>query len=567
LERRVTDLMRLMRPDEKLALLARVRAGISIQGNDRLGIPAVRVVLGAMGISARDPSGHPVIATAFPANIGMAATWNPELSEQAGGVIAQQARALGRGEVLGPLTAIGRSALSGRVFETYGEDPWLASRLVNGYVSGVQAGGEIATAISDGGAADRRSAREYELRPLESAVTEAGVWAVMRRDGTQSAGFEFLKRELGFRGFTVGFNNPRDDSAAEAIDEQVRGILRAMFSSGVFDRPVQVAGSLETPPHRALARLAAEQSIVLLKNEGGLLPLDPKKAGNKLRSIAVIGPNAATNRMASGSYTVAARYGATPLDALRNSLGAGAVTYVTSPAETARADAAIVFVGTGAGTEGEGLDRASLSLPAGQDELIQAVANANPRTIVVLIAGSPIAMDKWIGKVPAVLDAWFPGEEGGSAIANVLSGAVNPSGRLPIGFPAYPFGFGLSYTRFEYTDLAVMPQQVTPGQFAEVSLNVRNTGGRAGRETVQLYLNAIHSASSVARAGQELRAFQQVELQPGETKRVHFTLTGNATAYFDEQRREWVQDQAVFEVRVGSSAADIRVTGKFETTE
>lgn len=545
MERRVNDLFRRMRPEEKLALIAH-------RGNERLGIPALETVQGAMGISPK------VTATAFPANIGMAASWDPALAEQVGAVIAQQARALGRGEVLGPLTDINQSPLNGRVFETYGEDPWLVSRMVIGYVTGVQGEGEIATAVFDkGGDFDRRSAREFDLRPLEAAVTEAGVWAVMPREGGASSTVKSLREQLGFRGFAV-----LPEPSGDAIDDQVRGILRAMFSSGVFDREVKTSAEIETPSHRAIARTAAAESIVLLKNEGGLLPLDP----HRIRRLAVFGPNAAVNRMAGGSYTVAARYSAPPLAALREIFGSGVVT-PDSPAGASKADAAIVFVGTGATTEGESIDRASLDLPSGQAELIEAVARANPRTIVVVIAGYPVAMDKWINEAPAVVDAWFPGEEGGHAIADVLTGAVDPSGRLPIAFPMFPFGFGLSYTQFDYSDLVVLPQEVPPGQFIEVSLNVRNAGSRAGKETVQLYLHAAHSADSVERAGQRLRAFQQVDLKPGESKRVNFTLTGDAIRYFDEQRRDWVQHPDVFEVGVGASARDIRATGKFETIE
>jgi beta-glucosidase len=542
-ERRVNDLIRRLRPEEKLAL---------IQGaaNDRLGIPARETVQAALGISAKD-----IEATAFPVSIGIAATWNPALAEQIGGVIAQQARALGRAQVLGPLTGIAHSSLSGRVFETWGEDPWLASRIVAAYVSGMQGEGEIATAIYPSAAAapDSRAARESDLRPLEAAVTEAGVWAVQAPDSDSIR--NFLRADLGFRGFTL----PSSPSDEDSLNLQVRGILRAMFSSGAFDRDTKKqSAQIETSAHRAIARTAAAQSIVLLRNENGLLPLN----AGKIRRIAVIGPNAAVNRIPGGSYTVAARYSDPPLDALRAVFGSR-LFVATSPADTAASDAAIVFAGTGMKTEAEGLDRTSLDLPPGQNELIEAVAKANRNTIVVLIAGYPVATSNWIHDVPALLDAWFPGEEGGHAIADVLTGAVNPSGRLPITFPAIlPFGSGLSYTQFEYSDLAIEPAEVSPGQFVEVSLNVRNTGHRAGRETVQLYLHAVSSS-----APQVLRGFEQVDLNPGESQRVHFTLTSTATAYFDETRQDWVQPQSVFEVRAGSSSADIRATGRLSVTE
>jgi len=539
-ERRVNDLVRRLRPDEQLALLR----GAAI---DRLGIPARQTVLGAP-------------ATAFPANIGLAATWNTGLAERIGGAIAQQARALGRAQILGPSTDISHSPLSGNVFETWGEDPWLASRIVAGYISGVQGEGEIATAIYPpaAGSPDTRSARESELRPLEAAVTEAGVWAVAlpERAAPESNPIRsFLRVELGFRGFTL------QSSAADnsSLNLQVRGILRAMFSSGAFDREVKHSAEIETPAHRAIARDAAAQSIVLLKNENALLPLDPKR----IRRIAVIGPNAATNRIPGSKYTVQARYSDPPLDALRAIFGSR-LFVAASPAETANADAAIVFAGTGAKTEAETLNRTSLDLPPGQNELIAAVAKANHNTVVVLIAGYPVATARWIHEVPALLDAWFPGEEGGHAIADVLTGAINPSGRLPITFATdFPFGYGLSYTQFEYSGLTVEPAEVSPGQFVEVGLDVRNAGSRAGRETVQLYLRAANSS-----APQLLRGFEQVDLNPGESKRVHFTLTGAATAYFDETRQDWVQpQQSLFEIRAASASADIRATGRFAVTE
>lgn len=592
-ERRVSDLIRRMRYDEKLALVRGAQA-LSIPANERLGIPAVRPVTGAMGISAKDAAGKPVEATAFPANIALAATWDPSLAAQVGAVVAQQARALGRGLVLGPLAEIEGSPLSGRAFEAYGEDPWLASGMVAGYVAGVQGEGAIAAAIYTPAPPGNRVAREFGLRPLEAAVTQAGVWAVMTRDGQTPDGLSgaFLDGQLGFRGFMAG---PGRDLPALAVDNEARAILRALFASGVFDRQATARRPVETPAQRAVARTAAARGIVLLKNEGNLLPLDPAR----LRSLAVLGPNAAVNRMAAGSYTVAARYGDTPLAALRAAFGSRLVTAGPSadPAALARgAGAAIVFAGTGVDTEAETRDRDSLGLPPGQDELIEAVAAANPRTIVVLTSGSAVSMSPWIARVPAVLDAWFPGEEGGRAIADILTGAVNPSGRLPLTFPArsgdlpragappdlcpgyryfdregiqplFPFGFGLSYTRFEYSGLVVLPAEVPPGQLAQVSVTVRNAGAVAGRETVQLYLSATHSARSVPRAPQDLRAFQQVELQPGESKRVDFTLNPDATSYFDEHREEWVQDQAEFEVRVGSSSRDIRATGTLSVTE
>ena len=585
-ERRVNDLVRRMRPDEKLGLL-------SGKPNNRLGIPELRAVTGVMGVSAKDASGQTIPATAFPANIGIAATWNPGLAEQVGAVVAQQARSMGRGQILGPLITVSRSPLGGDLFETYGEDPFLTSRIASGFIEGVQGEGAIATAIYEGGAFDNRTAREIDLRPLESVVTEAGVWAVTPRVKIAADPWPTLLRsQLGFRGFAVSNGSAEGLSAAE-IDDQVRGTLRAMFASGVFDRDARVSAEIESAAHRAIARTAAARSIVLLKNEGGLLPVDP----GKLRSIVVFGPNAPVNRMGGGNYTVAARYSDPPLAALRAVFGSRLLTGGVSPGEAANvarsADIAVVFAGTGADSEAESRDRSSLHLPAGLDDLIKAVAKANPHTIVVLTNGSPVAMP-WIHDVSAVVEAWFPGEEGGHAIADILTGAGNPSGRLPVTFPAriedlpahsaglysgyrhfdragiaplFPFGFGLSYTRFEYSDMAVLPSQVQPGQFAEVSVTVRNAGSRPGTETVQLYLHAVRSRSAVERPLNELRAFEQVDLKAGESKRVRFTLTPASTSWFDARSQEWVQDQAEFEVRIGSSSRDVRATGSLTITE
>jgi beta-glucosidase len=320
-----------------------------------------------------------------------------------------------------------------------------------------------------------------------------------------------------------------------------------------------------------------------------MLPLPAGRIGR----IAVFGPNAEANRMGAGSYTVDAHYGPTPFEAVRLYFGTG-VTAAVSPADAARSDIAIVFAGTGADTEGEGHDRASLNLPPGQDELISAVAKANPKTIVVIMSGSAVAMGKWASKVPVILQAWFPGEEGGNAIADVLSGAVNPSGRLPITIPAaakdlapedsglfpgyrwfdgkgieplFPFGHGLSYTRFEYSNLTVTPPHVAQGQFVSVALTVKNAGRREGRETVQIYLRATKSADSIERPYQELKAFEQIGLEPGQSRRLSFTLSDLVTAYYDERRHDWAQDQAEFEVRAGSSSRDIRATAAFSVSE
>ena len=412
----------------------------------------------------------------------------------------------------------------------------------------------------------------------------------------------------------------------DAIDDKVRRLLRVMFANGLFERqPHQANGPIDTPEQMAAARQAAAQSIVLLKNNANLLPLDT----GKLKSIAVIGPNAAVARTGGGgSSSVRWRYAVTPLDGIRERAGtrvqvgqalgvsmegeepdketpqARAALLAEAVSLARKSDVALLFVGDGPKIESEGFDRKSLALPAGQDELIQAVVKANPNTVVVLNAGAPVLMNQWLGQVPALVNAWFPGQEGGHAIADVLFGDANPSGKLPVTFlkeekdspayghypgenseveyaegiyvgyrhfdkhniqPLFPFGFGLSYTRFAYSDLKVSPAKVSPDQPVEVSLKLANSGPRAGAEVVQLYVRDVKS--SLDRPLKELKAFERVELKPGEARTVAFKLDKSALSYFDPAKKSWVAEPGAFEVQVGSSSRDIKLKGSFELAQ
>jgi beta-glucosidase len=402
------------------------------------------------------------------------------------------------------------------------------------------------------------------------------------------------------------------------IDDKVRRMLRAMFSIGLFDRSESDGGPVDTPERRAVARTAAAQGIVLLKNTGAVLPLMP----HKIYSIAVIGPNAAVARVGGGgSAMVRPVYAASPLAGIRLRAGTRfnvgyALGSVMAGEETkgapssgdliqeatslaAVSDVAVIFVGNSLRIESEGFDRKSLELPQGQDELIEAVAKTNKNTIVVLNVGAPVLMGRWIDDVPAVVDAWFGGEEMGNAIADVLFGDVNPSGKLPItllkewkdspawgrypgangkvdyeeglyvGYrhfdkhniePQFPFGHGLSYTTFAYSDL-----KVSPGEPVQVSLNVRNSGAREGAEVVQLYVRDVES--SVDRPIKELKAFRRVVLKPGETQTVSFALDKSALAFYDVTRKDWVVEPGTFEVFVGASSRDIRLKATFKLTK
>ena len=402
------------------------------------------------------------------------------------------------------------------------------------------------------------------------------------------------------------------------MDDNVGRILRVMFANGLFDKPHTGGGEVDTREQRAIARKAADESIVLLKNSSDLLPLDAAK----VHSLAVIGPNAAVARTGGGgSSLVHPKYSVSPLRGIQDRAGQRVqVSYALGVAmegedaakdtsqireqlrneaveAAGKADIAIVFVGRAPKIESEDFDMKTLDLPAGQDELIEAVAKANKRTIVVLNAGGPVIMTKWFQQVPALVDMWYGGQEGGNAIADVLFGNVNPSGKLPVSFvkewkdspayghypgenlqveyaegiyvgyryfdtkkvePLFPFGYGLSYTKFEYSDLKITPN-ATPAGKVDVSLQLRNAGTRAGAEVVELYVHDGHS--SVDRPVQELKGFRRTTLAPGEKTAVHFSLDRSAFAFYNPAKKDWVTEPGLFDVLVGSSSRDIRVKG------
>ncbi len=411
-----------------------------------------------------------------------------------------------------------------------------------------------------------------------------------------------------------------------ALNDNVSRILRVIFEAGLFDHPHVGGGEVDTPEQKAVALKGATEGIVLLKNAGALLPLDAAK----IHSIAVIGPNAAVARTGGGgSSLVRPKYAITPLDAIKERAGSGLeVQYVLGvgmegedpvqetpvaranllrqATETAaKVDVAVVVVGRYPKLETEGYDVKTMDLPAGQDELIEAVEKVNPHTIVVLNSGDPVTMTKWIDTTPALVEMWYGGQEGGHALASVLFGDANPSGKLPVSFPKkfedspayghypgenlkvdyaegiyvgyryfdtknvepqFPFGFGLSYTTFEYSDLKVTPSATNSGSAKAgatvVTVNVKNTGTRDGAEVVELYVHDGHS--KIDRPVRELKGFQRVELKAGEIKPVQFTLGRDALSYWSPTKKEWVAEPGTFEVQVGSSSRDIRLRGTLE---
>jgi len=699
-DRRVEDLLARMTLQEKADMLSG-SGWMESQPNSRLGIPAIKMADGPMGVRnwrgssavTNAASTVPVTSTAFPAGIGMASSWDPELVTRGARVIAQEVKAHGRDMILGPTVNINRVPLWGRNFEGYGEDPYLAARMGVAYIRGVQAEGVIPSVKHFAAnneeyerhridaKIDERTLHEIYFPAFKAAVEEAGVWAVMsaynKVNGQWCAENPYLltdtlRKRWGFRGFVISdwgstystaatinagmdlempggepmrlwASKPetmRDGNGAgwltadkvlaavsaggvsqAAVDDSVRRILRVMFTAGLFDRPHadgdragRRADDVDTPEQRQIARTAANESIVLLKNSGGLLPLSAERTPK----IAVIGPNAAVARTGGGgSSLVRPYYAVTPLDGIREAAGPradivhalGVVMQGGMEGEDApkpppellaeavavarHSDVAVVVVGNAPKLEGEGFDRRSMDLPAGQDELIEAIAAANPNTVVVVAAGAPVTMTRWIGSVPAVVYAWYGGQEAGHAVGDILFGAVNPSGKLPVTFPKafqdspayghypgedlhveyaegiyvgyrgfdkrnveplFPFGHGLSYTTFDYTGLKIA--------FPTVGVSVRNSGTRAGAEVVQLYLQP--PPARLDRPVKELKAFSRIMLQPGETRTVSFTLDKAALSFYDPALHDWVAEPGRFTVLVGASSRDIRAKGEFE---
>jgi len=403
----------------------------------------------------------------------------------------------------------------------------------------------------------------------------------------------------------------------DVINDKVHRILRVTYNLNKMEEGRQ-KGEFVSGRIQKIARDVASESIVLLKNEKTLLPLSI----SNLKSIAVIGFNA-TRKQAKGGFTagVKTKYEITPLEGLKNKIGNlvqinYAMGYeqkfeqennwrtpaintpndslIAQAVEAARnSDVAIIFAGNTREIETETLDRETLTLPFGQDELIKAVAAVNPNTVVVIIAGAPVNLNTTNEVAPSILYGWFNGSEGGNALADVLFGDVNPSGKLPftipvnlndvgvhalnaypgenqvmeykegilVGYrwfdtkniaPAFPFGFGLSYTTFEFTDLKSDKNVYQTGDQIQLSLSIENTGTIEGKEVVQCYMH--DEASSVMRPAKELKAFEKVDLKPGEKKRVTLTIDVEDLAFFDENSNNWKIEPGNFTFMVGSSS-------------
>jgi beta-glucosidase len=628
---------------------------------ERLGIPSITVADGPHGVrrvaDTETLMAESLPATCFPTASALASTWDVDLLRALGEALGEECISLGVDILLGPGNNMKRTPLCGRNFEYYSEDPFLGGELAAAFIEGVQGTG-VGTSLKHYAAnnqehkrfvidaqVDERTLREIYLAGFERAVVKAQPWTVMcaynRLNGTYCSQHRWLlhdvlKEEWGYDGFVVSdwgavhdrpaalkagleleMPGPRPDRVQAVVEAVRSGELDESVVDAAVARLLQVIwraaetpkgdGEIDVDAHHALARRIAGEAIVLLKNEGGLLPLPA------LRRIAVIGAAAKTPTFqGGGSSHINPTRVDVPLEELQALAGDAEVCYAEGYAMeegfdqalidqavviAREADVALLYVALPAFKESEGYDRPDLRLTEQQVALIQAVAAAQPQSIVILNSGSAVTMDPWIAEVPAVIEAWMMGQAGGGAIADVLFGTVNPSGKLAETFPRrledtpsflnypgengvvrygegayigyryydakgmdvlYPFGHGLSYTSYAYSNLRVSAQSFTDVDGLTVSVDVTNTGDVAGKEIVQVYVHDV--AARLSRPVKELKGFAKVALQPGETRTVTLELDARAFAYYDPAYQRWVTESGAFEILVGRSAADICLT-------
>ena len=644
--------------------------------------------------------------TAFPALTALAASWDPSLAGLYGTVIGEEARYRKKDVLLGPGVNIYRTPLNGRNFEYMGEDPFLAATMVVPYVQGVQRN-NVAACVKHYALNNQETARFftnvtvddrtlYEIYlPAFKAAVDGGAWAIMGSYNLYKGQWnchnqyllnDILKGEWGFdgvvisdwggvhdtdqaitngldmefgswtNGLTMGKTNAYDSYflanpylerirsgqvGTTELDDKARRILRLIFRTSM--NPEHKTGRFTSPEHYAAARKIGAEGIVLLKNDGGILPLRGAK------KILVVGENAIKMMtVGGGSSSLKAQHEVSPLDGLREALPGVEVVYergyvgdaggeyngvstgqdlsekrsatqlIADAVKAAQGADYVIYIGglnKSDYQDAEGNDRQQYGLPYGQDAVIEALAAAHSKLVVVNISGNAVAMP-WVSRVPAIVQDWYLGSEAGHSLADVLTGAVNPSGKLPFTFPValedgpvktpeqfpglpgdktwessfgsvpileetysegiyvgyrwfeakqvaplFPFGYGLSYTTFAYGDPKVSKTVTTDGSVT-VSVPVTNTGAVAGAEVVQFYV--ADPESSVDRPVKELKGFDKVFLQPGETKTVSVQLTRESLSFFDAAKHAWVAEPGRFDVLVGASSADIRGSVSFE---
>lgn len=636
---------------------------------ERVGIPSVWVSDGPSGLrkekvfeGGTNVMGESEPATCFPGAATLACSWDPALAEEVGKAIAEEAKALKVSTVLGPGVNIKRSPLCGRNFEYYSEDPFLAGRMGAGWVHGVQkegvgtslkhflANNEEHIRMTISSVVDERALREIYMPAFEHIVKEEQPTTVMcaynRLDGTYLSEnkrmlTDVLRDEWGFKGIVVsdwGAVNNRIEGVKAGLDLEMPGnkgindrhIVEAVNEGRLsvedldrvalrmikfaFETKAKVVDDykVDLEANHNIARKAAANSAVLLKNENNALPL------SSTQKIAVIGKLAKTPRFQGGGSS---HINTTKISSFTDALDKAGQAYeyadgytmkgdgfksslIKKAVKTAKGkDAVVVFIGLTDAFESEGYDRSHLNMPSAHNTLVDEILKVNKNVIVVLSCGAPVRLGRWEKSVKSILNLYIGGQATGEAAYDVLFGAVNPSGKLAETFPLrnadnivskyfpmgprtaeyresiyvgyryfdkaqkqvrYPFGYGLSYTKFEYSDLKLSCDNVAEGTYVEVTFTVKNVGDRDGAEVAQVYVQDVES--TIFRPVKELKGFVKVFLKAGEEKTVSVTLDKRAFAFYNVLIKDWHIESGDFNILVGASSRDIRLQAKLHVT-
>lgn len=641
---------------EEKASLCSGKTAWSTKAIARLGIPSIFMTDGPHGL--RKAVGfdftNSVPATCFPTASALASSWNPALAQKMGEALAVESQANDVQILLGPGVNMKRSALGGRNFEYFSEDPILAGTIATAYINGVQSQGvgtsmkhfaansQETERMSNSSNVDERTLNEIYFPAFEMAVKNAQPWTVMcsynRLNGVYASESPYLlndvlKKQWGFKGFVVsdwgavneraagvdaglglempasgGFNDKKIVDAVKKgtlsearLNEIVIDVLAVTLKAKDSHKKGIVVDKIK---HNELARQVSSECIVLLKNDNAILPLK-----SSLKKIAIVGDFGKNPRyQGAGSSQVRPTQILNALTELQklakgtqfsfstgyNTEGETNDAQIAEAVQNAKnAELVIVFAGLPDSYESEGYDRNNLDMPAGHNKLIAEVAKANANIVVVLMNGAAVSMP-WKNDVTAIVEAYLGGQAGGGAIADVLTGKVNPSGKLSETFPArledtptamdfpsrdgnaiygegifigyryydkkkiepsFPFGYGLSYTTFDYSDITANTTSAKDSDAITITVKVKNTGKVAGKEVVQLYVH--EQESEVARPENELKHFEKVSLLPGEEKTVSFNLTSRDFAYYNSKSHDWAIKSGKFDIRVGSSSRNL----------
>ncbi|MGG4141782.1 glycoside hydrolase family 3 C-terminal domain-containing protein [Paenibacillus algorifonticola] len=662
MERNIKQLVQQLTLEEKAGLCSGDTFWTT-KGIDRLAIPSITMTDGPHGVRKQNGEGdhlglnESVPATCFPSAAGLASSWNRELIQRVGEALGKESQAEDVAILLGPGANIKRSPLCGRNFEYFSEDPYLTGEIAAAHIAGVQSQGVGSSLkhfavnnqehrrMTTDAVVDERTLREIYLTGFEIAVKKSQPWTVMsaynRLNGeycSENASLltSILKQEWGHLGIVVsdwGAVNEADASVAAGMELEmpashgvgqnkiVAAVLSGKLEVSVLDESVerlltvifkaadsrQLGAEYDQAAHHALARETARETMVLLKNEAAILPL------NKNGKIAVIGAMADKVRYQGGgsSHIKPTRLDHAYQEIVKLAGETAAVVYAQgydleldeineelmeeARRQAAAADVTLLFVGLPDRYESEGYDRSHLDLPINQQRLIAEIAQVQPNIVVVLSNGAPVVMP-WLPQVKAVLEGYLGGQAAGGAIADLLFGEANPSGKLAETFPAslrhnpshpyfpgegdrveyreglfvgyryydakdidplFPFGYGLSYTTFDYSGLHISHAQMTDQETLDVTVTIKNSGTRRGQEIVQLYVK--DEESSMIRPEKELKGFAKVALEPGEEQTVHFLLDKRSFASYNVSLGDWEAETGDYRILVGKSSRDIQL--------